>query len=124
MFKATNELILAQQFITASLIEVRLRKLPIAVAIVDAHGELMSFVRTDECALHAGVLAPNKAYTAARGRQKSSALGQWANTTGKDMGYWTDSRITGCVPITLYGNVIGGIGISGLSENKMSNLHC
>lgn len=114
-------LFLAQQFISASLEEARLRKLPIAVAIVDAHGELMSFVRTDKCALHAGVLAPNKAYTAARDRQKSSSLGLWAKTTGKDMGYWTDNRITGIaggMPITLDGKIIGAIGISGLSEEE------
>jgi glc operon protein GlcG len=118
-------LFLAQQFITASLEEARLHQLPIAVAIVDSHGELVSFVRTDKCALHAGVLAPNKAYTAARDRQKSSSLGQWAKTTGKDMGYWTDSRITGIaggVPITLDGKVIGAIGISGLSEEEDEQL--
>ena len=92
-----------------------------AVAIVDAHGELVSFIRTDRCALHAGVLAPNKAYTAARDRQTSGALGRWARETGKDMGYWTDSRITGIaggVPIAEGGNIIGAIGVSGLSEEE------
>lgn len=91
----------------------------IAVAVADAHGELMCFVRKDNAAFHAGVLARNKAYTAARDRQASSSLGAWAKQTGKDMGYWTDSKITGIaggVPIVIDGKVVGGVGVSGLDE--------
>ena len=91
----------------------------IAVAVVDAHGELMCFSRKDNAAFHAGVLARNKAYTAARDRQASSSLGAWAKKTGKDMGYWTDDKITGIaggVPIVVEGKVVGGVGVSGLDE--------
>ena len=91
----------------------------IAVAVVDAHGELMCFTRKDNAAFHAGVLARNKAYTAARDRQASSSLGAWAKETGKDMGYWTDSKITGIaggVPVVANGEVVGGVGVSGLDE--------
>lgn len=91
----------------------------IAVAVVDAHGELMCFSRKDNAAFHAGVLARNKAYTAARDRQASSSLGAWAKETGKDMGYWTDSKITGIaggLPVTKNGRVVGGVGVSGLDE--------
>ena len=91
----------------------------IAVAVADAHGELMCFARKDNAAFHAGVLARNKAYTAARDRQASSSLGAWAKETGKDMGYWTDSKITGIaggVPVLINGKVVGGVGVSGLDE--------
>lgn len=91
----------------------------IAVAVTDAHGELMCFSRRDNAAFHAGVLARNKAYTAARDRQASSSLGAWAKETGKDMGYWTDDKITGIaggVPVTIDGKVVGGVGVSGLDE--------
>ena len=91
----------------------------IAVAVSDAHGELICFARKDNAALHAGVLAKNKAYTAARDRQASSSLGTWAKETGKDMGYWTDSKITGIaggIPILLDGKVVGGVGVSGLDQ--------
>lgn len=91
----------------------------IAVAVADAHGELMCFSRKDNAAFHAGVLARNKAYTAARDRQASSSLGAWAKETGKDMGYWTDSKITGIaggVPVLINGKVVGGVGVSGLDE--------
>ena len=91
----------------------------IAVAIADAHGELLCFSHKDNAAFHAGVLARNKAYTAARDRQATSSLGAWAKETGKDMGYWADGRITGIaggVPILQDGSVIGAIGVSGLDE--------
>lgn len=91
----------------------------IAAAIVDAHGELIAYQRMDNASFQAGVLAQNKAYTAARDRQPSSNLGAWARDTGKDMGYWTDARITGIgggVPIIVDNKTVGAIGISGMSE--------
>jgi glc operon protein GlcG len=91
----------------------------IAIAVTDAHGELMCFARRDNAAFHAGVLARNKAYTAARDRQATSSLGAWAKETGKDMGYWTDNKITGIaggVPIVIKEHVVGGVGVSGLDE--------
>lgn len=97
------------------------KELAIAVAVVDEHGELAAFVRMDECPFHAGVLAQNKAYTSARDRQPTRSLAAWAKETGKDMGYWSDPKFTGIcggLPITQDGKVIGGIGISGLSEDE------
>lgn len=91
----------------------------IAVAVVDCHGELLSFAKMDGAAFHAAKLARNKAYTSARDRQATSSLAAWAKETGKDLGYWTDPKFTGIaggVPIVVEGNVIGAIGISGLAE--------
>lgn len=91
----------------------------IAVAVVDAHGELICFSRGDNASFHAGLLAQHKAYTAARDRQPSSSLGAWAKETGKDMGYWTDKKFTGIaggLPIIIDGKVVGGVGVSGLAE--------
>ncbi|WP_295893595.1 heme-binding protein [uncultured Vibrio sp.] len=91
----------------------------IAVCIVDAHGELLGYLRMDGASLQAGVLAQNKAYTSARDRQPSGNLGAWARETGKTLAYWTDPKITGFkggLPIERNGVVVGGIGISGMSE--------
>lgn len=66
-----------------------------------------------------------KAYTAARERIPSSEVGQWAQKTGKDMSYWVDPKITGMaggVPISVDQQVIGGIGVSGLSEDADEQL--
>ncbi|MGR5120503.1 GlcG/HbpS family heme-binding protein [Vibrio astriarenae] len=91
----------------------------IAAAIVDSHGELIAFLKMDNCSPQAARLAQNKAYTSARDRQPSGDLGQWARDTGKDLSYWNDAKITGFkggIPITEKGTITGAIGISGLSE--------
>ena len=46
-----------------------------AVAVVDSHGELVAFLRTDGCGLASITIAINKAFTAARERVESGALG-------------------------------------------------
>ncbi|MEX0334871.1 heme-binding protein [Vibrio tubiashii] len=97
----------------------------IAVSICDTHGELLGFMRMDSVSLQAGVLAQNKAYTSARDRQPSGNLGAWARETGKTLAYWTDPKITGFkggLPIERNGVVVGGIGISGLSEEEDETL--
>ena len=97
----------------------------IAVSVCDTHGELLGFMRMDSVSLQAGVLAQNKAYTSARDRQPSGNLGAWARETGKTLAYWTDPKITGFkggLPIERDGVVVGGIGISGLSEEEDETL--
>ncbi len=90
-----------------------------AVAVVDAHGELVAFLRTDECRFPSIKIAIQKAYTAARDRQTSRSLGDTARaqdfplTNFGELGYvgWG-----GGVPITVDGAIIGAIGISGMPE--------
>ncbi|MDJ0717036.1 MAG: heme-binding protein [Prochloraceae cyanobacterium] len=97
----------------------------VSVAVVDSHGDLVAYGRMDGATVQSGVLALAKAYTAARERIPSSELGQWAQKTGKDMGYWVDPKITGMaggVPIRVNHQVIGGIGASGLSEEADEQL--
>jgi len=92
-----------------------------AVAVVDAHGELVAFVRTDGCPLPSIKIATQKAFTAARERSESRALGDKARaedfplTNFGELGYvgWG-----GGVPLVVDGEVIGAIGISGLPEEE------
>jgi len=92
-----------------------------AVAAVDAHGELVAFLRTDDCPLPSIKIAIQKAFTAARERQESRALGDLAReqdfplTNFGEIGYvgWG-----GGVPIVVDDQVIGAIGISGLPEEE------
>lgn len=119
------DLITAQKLIDAALERAAAEQHSVAVAIVDDHGELIAFAKMDSCSFQAALLAQNKAYTSARDRQTSASLGAWAQQTNKDMGYWTDPRITGLgggVPIELNGQVIGAIGVSGLSEQQDEEL--
>ena len=92
-----------------------------AVAVVDAHGELVALLRTDACPLPSIKIAVQKAFTAARERQESRALGDKARaedfplTNFGEIGYvgWG-----GGVPLVVGGEVIGAIGISGLPEEE------
>src|SRR5262245_45219217 len=47
-----------------------------AIAVVDEHGELIAFVRTDGCRLSSITIAINKAYTAAREHKPSREVGE------------------------------------------------
>ena len=101
------------------------RNLSVSVAVADGHGELVAYGRMDNAALHSGVLAQAKAYTAARERKPSFENGKWARETGKDMGYWADPKITGMgggLPIIKDKVTIGGMGISGLTEEADEQL--
>jgi glc operon protein GlcG len=90
-----------------------------AVAVVDPHGELVAFLRTDSCGLASINNAIHKAFTAARERGESGALGERARVEGFPLSNFGDPRYTGWgggVPIIVGGEVIGAIGISGLPE--------
>ena len=92
-----------------------------AVAVCDAHGELMAFFRTDECKLPSINIAINKAFTAARERRETKAIGNDSKTEGFPMTNFGDLRYTawgGGVPIVVQGKVIGAVGVSGLPEEE------
>jgi glc operon protein GlcG len=92
-----------------------------AVAVVDAHGELVAFLRTDGCPFPSIKIAMAKAFTAARDRQESRSLGDKAReedfplTNFGELGYvgWG-----GGVPLVVDEEIIGAIGISGLPETE------
>ena len=90
-----------------------------AMAVVDAHGELVAFLRTDGCGLASINIAINKAFTAARERVESKVLGERSRTEGFPITNFGDPRYVGWgggVPIIVDGDVIGAIGVSGLQE--------
>lgn len=90
-----------------------------AVAVVDDHGELIAFVRTDGCPLPSITNAINKAYTAARERRPSREIGDASREKGFPMTNFGDLRYTGWgggVPLRVGGVVVGAVGVSGLPE--------
>ncbi len=115
----------AQSLIEAGMNIARERSVGVSLAVVDSHGDLVAYGRMDQATVQSGVLAKAKAYTAARERIPSSELGKWAKKTSKDMGYWVDPEITGMaggLPIFVNNQVIGGMGVSGLSEEADEQL--
>lgn len=96
-------------------------KKPIAIAVAGPEGELISFLRMDGANPASAQIAQSKAYTSARDCKSTRAQGEFMRNEKREQGYWTDSRITGFgggLHIVQHGKVIGGIGISGLSEEE------
>ncbi len=90
-----------------------------AVAVVDEHGELITFLRTDGCPLPSINNAIHKAFTAARERVDSAAIGQASREQGFPITNFGDLRYTGWgggVPLIHQGQVVGAVGVSGLPE--------
>ncbi len=90
-----------------------------AVAIVDTHGELVAFLRTDGCGLASINIAIHKAFSAAREGVESSVLGERSRAEGFPITNFGDPRYVGWgggVPLRVDGAVIGAIGVSGLPE--------
>lgn len=89
------------------------------IAVADDHGELIALLRTDGAPLPSIVIAQNKAFTAARERKPSYAVGEASRTEGFPMTNFGDPRYTawgGGVPIVVSGQVVGAVGVSGLPE--------
>lgn len=92
-----------------------------AVAVVDAHGELIAFLRTDGCKLPSITIAINKAFTAARERRPTAEIGAESREAPFPMTNFGDPRYTawgGGLPIIHRGDVIGAVGVSGLTEDE------
>lgn len=91
------------------------------VAVVDAHGELAAFLRTDGCRLPSIQIAINKADAAAREQIDSAELGQRSHSEGWPMTNFGDHRYPswgGGVPIRVGDRIVGAVGVSGLAEDR------
>jgi glc operon protein GlcG len=100
--------------------ELETRGVGAAVAVVDAHGELLAFLRTDGCRLSSITIAINKAFTAAREQIATAELGRRSREEGFPMSNFGDPRFVswgGGVPIVRDGVTAGAVGVSGLPED-------
>jgi glc operon protein GlcG len=90
-----------------------------AVAVVDPHGELIAFLRTDGCPLPSIDNAMHKAFTAAREASPSASIGEKSRSEGFPITNFGDLRYTGWgggIPLIVDDQVIGAVGVSGLPE--------
>ena len=111
----------AQRALAAIQGELEKRGRAAVITVVDSHGELIALLRLDGTPLPSITIAANKAWTAARERKPSKELGQAARdaVTGFDMAYFGDGRYIGWgggMPVSVDGQVVGAIGVSGLPE--------
>ncbi len=111
----------AQKAISAIQTELEQRGKAAVIAVADAHGELITLLKLDGAAQASILIASNKAWTAARERKPSREIGQAARDTkdGFDLAYFGDSRYIGWgggLPVTIDGQVVGAVAVSGLPE--------
>jgi glc operon protein GlcG len=93
----------------------------IAIAVAGTEGELIAFLRMDGANSASSVIAQNKAYTAARDTKDTMVMGKYMRDTNSPPAFWGDLHITGFgggVAIINNNKVIGGMGVSGLSQEE------
>ena len=93
------------------------------IAVADSHGELIAFARMDKAPLASIRVAANKAWTAARERKPTKEIGDKVRSPEKgfDIAYYGDPKFVGWgggVPIWRDGEVVGAVGVSGLSSKE------
>jgi glc operon protein GlcG len=91
---------------------------PVAIAIVDDHGDLVCYARMDKTNPMPMSLALKKAYTAARTRSDTLAWGERLKAGGRSPADFGDPNLTGVqggIVILRPGDnaPLGGIGVSG-----------
>ena len=93
------------------------------IAVADSNGELMAFARMDGAPVSSIRIAANKAWTAARERKPTKDIGEKVRhpEKGHDIAYYGDPRFVGWgggLPIWKDGEVVGAVGVSGLSADE------
>ncbi len=111
----------ARKMIEACMAEAARDRYPIAIAVVDSAGYLLSYQATDGATGNTGETAQRKAKTAAKFRSSTAELYERANKqinrAPEWMGYFP---IPGGFPIEVQGETVGaiGVGAAGLSGGK------
>ena len=100
---------------------------PVAMAIVDDAGNLLSYARMDNCRPNPQTFATRKAYTAALSGADSAVYADRLKSQGRsvsDMGNPNLVSAQGAVVITdpASSAVLGAIGVSGLSAQEDEDL--
>lgn len=98
-----------------------------AIAVADSHGDLVAFARMDGAPVSSIHIAINKAWTAARERKPTKDIGEKVRhpEKGHDIAYYGDPKYVGWgggVPVWKDGEVVGAVGVSGLSSAEDASL--
>jgi glc operon protein GlcG len=113
----------AARIINAVIAKARGDGQPVVVAVADPHGELIALARMDGVAVTSVRVAANKAYTAARARKPTKAIGDKSRhpEQGFDIAYYGDRRFVGWgggVPVWKDGELVGAVAVSGLTADE------
>lgn len=109
----------AKRMAAAAEAEARRNQWPVAIAVVDAHGGLIYFQRLDGTQPASLDIAVGKARTAARFKRPTKAL-EDAIAGGRNaiLGLGDVLPVEGGLPVSVDGEVIGAIGVSGVTSQQ------
>ena len=97
-------------------------KRPICVAVCDQYGFLAAFSRMDGTPVRSIRISQGKAYTSARMGVNTDSFLERLHRENMPAGYFCDAELTGlpggAVLKDSAGNLVGGIGISGLAAQE------
>ena len=118
---------LANKLVEAAVRRAEEMNLSINVAVVDSGGHMAAFLRMPGSAIHSINIATDKAFTALSFGLSTSQWGPVAYTLSPlcKTGLLSQDRLMTCgggVPIEVDGQRIGGIGVSGASEQQDEEL--
>jgi len=92
----------------------------VSIAVVDDGGHLLGQIRLDGAAPISAHIAPEKARTAALGQRESKAYEDMIN--GGRVSFLSaphlQAMLEGGVPITVDGQVVGAVGVSGVRSDQ------
>ena len=95
---------------------------PIAIAILDENTNLLNYARMDGCRLNPQGVAIRKAYTAVMFGQNSSDFAQRLKNENRQVTDFGNPSLVavkgGVVDISSNGDILGGIGVSGLTAEE------
>ena len=107
----------AQKAIAAAVAEARRQGWGVSIAVVDAGGDLVAFVRLDGAPYASADDAQAKARTAARFRRPTRALDSTLSAGRVAiLGLPGATPVEGGVPIVVNGVVVGAVGVSGVTS--------
>jgi glc operon protein GlcG len=91
---------------------------PVAIAICDDQGELVTFARMDKCAPLPLIIARKKAFTAARTRADTKAFAERLKSMGRSVSDLGEPNLLPVQGGAADGSPLGGIGVSGLAAEE------
>jgi len=109
----------AKKIVAGAIAHAQKNKWPVAIAVVDRHGFLVYFERMEDTQTLSVQVAIDKAKTSGMSRRPSRVFEEGvAKGRNALLGLGGVTPITGGVPITVGGKVIGAIGVSGVTSDQ------
>jgi uncharacterized protein GlcG (DUF336 family) len=113
----------ARKALVAAAAEARKNQWPVAIAVVDTAGQLVSYERMDNTQTASVLVSQDKAVSAAMYRRPTKVFQDLVAGGGlgvRSLNLRGASTVEGGLPLVIDGKIIGGIGVSGVNSDQDS----